>query len=267
MNLKLSALALGITLAYGITSAMAAEANIDQSGGMNNATISQYSNDGTQVEASIITSGWNNTHTIDQTRSNRVWADIDAPGSFNTASIQQHDLDYGGASVYQAAGGSRATIEQGLSSNAVAAAATFGNGGKGNGKGNGKGPGHGNGGSNARQWGSSQWAFIYQNGGWGHDAAIIQGGDKVEATITQAGFGNTAAVYQTGTGQGFNEADVTQIGTNLYASVNQTGYDLIATVNQFGVGHRAYVDMSGNGHRASVTQAGWGNTANITQSN
>jgi len=247
MNVKLSALALGITLAYGVTAAMAAEATIDQSGGLSTATINQYLNDGTQIEASITTSGWNNTHTIDQTRSDRIWANIDAPGSFNTASITQHDLDYGGATVYQRASNSSARVEQGLAASAPAMAAA-GRGGPGRGNGNGHGNGHGNGngngnggGNNARDHGSSQWAFIYQNQGWGHDATIVQAGHKVEATITQAGFNNTADVSQTGNGLAFNEADITQNGANLYAQVTQNGHDLIATVDQRGVGNRAYV--------------------------
>lgn len=280
MNVKLSALALGITLAYGVTAAMAAEATIDQSGGMSTATINQYANEGTEVEASIVTSGWNNTHIIDQTRSDRIWAEINAPGSFNTASIQQHDLNYGGATVYQRASNSRATVQQGVSNDVVTMAANRGGGkGNGGGKGHGGGNGHGNGngnggnsngnggGNNARDYGSSQWAFIYQNQGWGHDANIVQAGHMVEATITQAGFNNTAEVYQTGAGQFMNEANVSQRGTNLYANVNQNGYDLIATVNQRGVGNQAYVEMTGNGHRASVTQNGWGNTAYVNQSN
>src|SRR5690606_4689857 len=114
MNVKLSALALGITLAYGMTAAMAADAYIEQTGGMSHAAIDQYNNtDSSTVEASIVTSGWNNNHAIDQTRSRRIWAEINAPGSFDTASIEQSGLDYGGAHIYQGAHGSNASVTQG----------------------------------------------------------------------------------------------------------------------------------------------------------
>ncbi len=238
MKVKLSALALGITLAYGMTAAMAADAYIEQNGSMNHAVIDQYNNDGSDVSASIVTSGWGNNHSIDQTRSDRVWARINAPGSFNTATINQSRIDYGGAEVYQAASGSNAQVNQS------------------------RGAGYGYYGH-----GSSQWAFIKQNDGWGHDARIVQTGKKVEADITQSGVGNVATVDQRGNGIAFNEADITQNGANQYASVRQDGHNLIANVNQRGVGNVALVDMRGNGHTATVVQNGWGNVGIVNQRN
>src|SRR5690606_30738473 len=141
MNVKLSALALGITLAYGATAAMAADASIDQSGNFSYATIDQHNNTGTDIDASITPSGSANRHTIEQTRSDRVWAEIDSPGSFNTASIEQSRLDYAGAAIYQAASGSSASVDQTR-----------------------------DGWWFSQNEGTSQWAFINQNGGWGHDA-------------------------------------------------------------------------------------------------
>lgn len=249
MNVKLSALALGITLAYGMLSAaMAAEATIEQTGGASSAVINQYNNDGSAVEATITTSGWDNTHSIDQTRSNRIWAEINSPGSGNTASIEQSRLDYAGAHIYQAAHGSDASIRQGSNSGM---SPTFY-------------PGYGWGGGNRD---NSQWAHIYQNGGWGHDASIVQRGDRVKATIEQSGFYNTALVDQRGTGAAFNETEITQSGTGQYTSVTQNGHDLMARVNQSGLGNVALVDQSGNGHTARVTQSGAFNFAQVTQSN
>src|SRR5690606_28335050 len=156
--------------------------------------------------------------------------EIDAPGSFNTASIEQSRLDYAGAHIYQADSGSDASVRQG---------------------------------DNGWGWGrdTSQWAHIYQNGGWGHDASIVLRGHKVNATITQDGFNNTASVDQRGTGAAFNEAEITQRGSDQYASVNQNGYDLQARVSQNGWGNVALVNMTGNGHTATVTQTGTFNFA------
>lgn len=238
MKVKLSALALGITLAYGMTAAMAADAYIEQNGSANYAVIDQYSNDGSNVSASIVTSGWGNDHSIDQTRSDRVWARINAPGSYNTATVSQNRIDYGGAEIYQAASGSNAQVNQS------------------------SGTGYG-----YYKHGSSQWSFIKQNDGWGHDARIVQRGQKVEADITQSGMGHLAAVDQRGNGIAFNEADITQKGTNQYASVRQDGHNLIATVSQRGVGNMALVDMRGNGHTATVVQSGWGNVGIVNQRN
>lgn len=243
MNMKLSALALGLTLAYGVTAAMAADATIDQSGGFNTAVIDQYSNDGSEVEASITTSGWRNNHQIDQTRSNYIWAEIDAPGSFNTASINQASLDNAGAHIYQGASGSTAAIDQGAYEN------------------NRRGRHH------YSRDGHSQWAYIFQESGWGHDANIKQTGGMVETSITQYGFNNSADVTQRGTGEAYTDAFIVQSGRNNTATVTQTGYNLDAEVRQSGVGHVAVVDLRGNGHTASVNQSGWANTARITQRN
>ncbi len=241
MNVKLSALALGLTLAYGMTAAMADEAVIDQSGGLNDAVIEQYNNDGSQVRASISTSGWNNDHSIEQTRSSRAWADINSPGSFNTATVLQSNLDYGGTEIYQGASGSTASVDQGADSG-------WGYGGR-------------------SRDGSSQWAFIYQNWGYGHDASVVQRGDKVEATIVQTGIGNSADVSQRGTGRSFNIADVTQSGIGQTAAVTQNGHGLTATVTQSGMGHYAMVNMRGSSHTATVTQSGFANSARVMQRN
>ncbi|NLC35030.1 MAG: hypothetical protein GX772_01045 [Alcaligenaceae bacterium] len=255
MKVKLSALALGITFAYGMTAAMAGEASITQTGGFSHATIDQYNNDGSAVSASIVTSGWANEHSIDQTMSNRVWARVNSPGSLNTAVIEQSRLDYGGAHVYQAAGGSTVTINQGAVPNQPAT----------NGKGKGHGHGHGQG--NYTPDGSSQWAFVHQNHGWGHDASIIQRGHMVEAKVNQSGYGHEARVDQRGAGTTFNKANVNQSGIDQYASVTQNGSNLVANVTQKGIGHVAMVSMSGNSHTATVVQKGWGNTATVNQSN
>src|SRR5690554_3042011 len=144
MNVKLSALAVGLTLAYGMSSAALADtASIEQIGNFNTAVIEQDDNNG-DVSASIYTTGWGNDHSIYQEDSSRVWADINASGSSNTASITQEDLNYGGATVVQDAFGSNASVDQG------------------------DGYRRGRRGNDAE----SQWAFIYQNSGWGHDASI-----------------------------------------------------------------------------------------------
>lgn len=241
MNVKLSALALGITLAWGgMSVALADTATIEQSGGFSYATIDQSNNDGSYVDASITTSGWNNFHEIEQTRSERVWAEIDAPGSFNTASIEQDRLNYGGAQIYQAAHGSSASIDQGSSG----------------------GWGWGWGGD-----AQNQWATINQNGGWGHDASIVQRGDRLTANVTQTGFSNTADIDQRGNGVAANRVDVVQSGSNQYANVAQDGHDLRATVTQSGWGNVAMVDMAGNGHTATVTQSGSFNFGGVHQRN
>ncbi len=234
MNVKLSALALGITLAYGMTAAMAADAYIEQTGSFNVGAIDQYDNDGSEVEASIVASGNGNVSSIDQSRSNRIWADINASGNGNVASVTQRNVDYAGATVYQAASGGTVSIDQG----------NYG-------------------------WGdgSSQWAHVYQNAGWGNDADITQRGDKVKTVITQEGQFNTAKAEQYGSGRDFNEAYITQDGTAQFASVKQSGRDLTANVTQTGLGNVAMVEMRGNGHTATVVQNGWANIARVNQRN
>src|SRR5699024_7847836 len=86
------------------------------------------------------------------------------------------------------------------------------------------GPNHRGGGYHHFRDGSHQWAFINQNDGWGHDASIVQRGQKLEATINQRGLYNTAEVDQRGTGGTHNEADITQNGSYQYASVKQDGF-------------------------------------------
>src|SRR5690606_15246311 len=85
MNVKLSALALGITLAYGATAAMATEAVIDQSGDNNRGYITQTNNH-ESTEASVYASGNSNTQTIYQNRvRNGSWAYAEASGNRNNA--------------------------------------------------------------------------------------------------------------------------------------------------------------------------------------
>lgn len=77
---------------------------------------------------------------------------------------------------------------------------------------------------------------------------------KSNGHVSQNGNGNSAGLYQSGSGQ---LGIVEQHGNNHQATLSQTGRGNSCGVFQFGEGTSANVDQSGNGEACLVLQAGW----------
>ncbi len=231
MSIKLSALALGITLAYGATAAMAAdEASIHQQGWFNDASVEQFNNNG--AVATISQGGFGNDGVIKQEQIDRSLATITQNGSAGSATINQGGQM--GEGQWVRVGGRHHGGWQYI-------------------------PG---------QWsnGVNQTAHITQAGGYGNDAWITQTGTNVDAHIYQDGVLNTAGIVQHGTGGAHNEAKIAQRGKYNDAYITQTGNNLVASVNQRGIGHEATVIQTGTDKIATVTQSsGYHNVAYINQ--
>lgn len=229
MNIKLSALALGITLAYGATAAMAADvATIHQSGSFNEGMIEQFDNNG--AIAAIITHGFD-----------------------NDASIKQEQVTNANATIYQHANAGTASIDQGGSwSSGHYVSSPW--------------PWHGPRWVEGT-WsdGSNQTAVINQTGGWGNDAWVTQTGQNVAAYINQSGFHNDAGIAQAGNGS-MNVASIGQVGANNDGYIEQQGSNLVAAVLQTGMGHEAVITQVGSNKVASIVQyGGYQNNAYINQ--
>ncbi len=88
MNIKLSALALGITLAYGVNAAMATdETPIYQTGWYSDASIEQYKN--VSVKAMLNESGFDNESVIAQEKviNGDAWVDQNSSNLKTTIAI------------------------------------------------------------------------------------------------------------------------------------------------------------------------------------
>lgn len=219
MNIKLSVIALGISLAYGATAAMAANtATVNQTGMQNVATIEQFANDDTS--ATITAFGSYNDASINQQGNDNVAATITAFGNMNDAVVVQTNVENSAATIFQAGDAGDATITQ-----------TGGHGGHPyyRGRGNGNHNGHGGHGG-----GDNQQATINQYWGWGNVAWITQTGDDVDALINQSGFRNKAGIVQDGSGRDDLTASITQHGMLNDGYIKQDGHSLVATVNQSG---------------------------------
>ncbi|PLC52618.1 hypothetical protein CR155_17670 [Pollutimonas nitritireducens] len=232
MSIKLSALAIGITLAYGATAAMAAdEASIYQQGWFNDASVEQYDNSG--AVASISQSGFGNDGVILQQRVTNSLAAITQDGSAGTATINQ---------------GGQLGVGQWVRTG-----------------------GHHGGGWQyvPGQWsnGVNQTAHIEQkSGGYSNDAWITQTGSNVDAIIVQDGVLNTAGIVQHGTGGAHNEGTIDQRGKYNDAYITQNGSNLVANISQRGMGHEATVQQTGSDKLATVSQSnGYRNVAYINQ--
>ncbi|SHI36639.1 hypothetical protein [Pollutimonas bauzanensis] len=228
MSIKLSALALGITLAYGATAAMAAD----------NATVYQK--------------GWYNDASIEQYDNNGAVATISQDGFRNDAVVLQEQVDGGLATIIQTASAGSATIDQG------------GAWGTGHWVKNGRHSQVWVDGS----WtnGLNQTASINQASGSNNDAWATQTGSNVEASIYQAGVRNTAGIVQNGTGTQTDQANISQVGKYNDAYITQAGKNLVASISQVGVGQEATILQTGANKTATVSQSsGAYNTAYINQ--
>jgi hypothetical protein len=105
-------------------------------------------------------------------------------------------------------------------------------------------------------------ANITQGPGTGSDAAILQDGIDLHATINQTGDGQHAHVVQVADGA---RATVTQTGSDNTASVEQRAVSAIANVVQLGSANEASIFQNGRTLRADVTQTGMGNSVRVTQ--
>ena len=105
MNIKLSALALGITLAYGATAAMAADtATVDQNGNFNSALVEQWDN--SNASASVYANGTGNEAWVYQHDTKGVvTASISSSGWANDASVNQEFVNGAAATIVQTASG------------------------------------------------------------------------------------------------------------------------------------------------------------------
>ncbi len=217
MNMKLSALALGITLAYGIAAAHAADV------------------------ATIYQSGYVNDASIEQTRSNAN-ASISTTGAFNDAVIYQEEVQNSAATIYQAADAGDATINQGN----TWVATWHGNGYWADGY---------NQTATINQtggWGNTAWTT---QTGSNVEATINQNGVKNIAGIVQAGNGysmDVAVINQSGS---FNDGYINQAGRNLDATINQSGRSQEAVILQTGSYKTATITQaSGYGNSAYINQ-------------
>jgi hypothetical protein len=114
MNIKLSAIAVSVTLAFGAASAALAanEATIYQNGIGNDSSIEQYDNVG--AKASVTTYGNFNDNVVVQQNTQATTATINTNnGSNNDNTITQDHVVGSSATVYQAADHSKVVIEQG----------------------------------------------------------------------------------------------------------------------------------------------------------
>lgn len=234
MSIKLSALALGITLAYGATAAMAAD------------------------EASIYQNGWFNNATVAQNDNTTAIASISQTGSFNTGTISQELVNNGDAAIYQAASAGTAAIEQGGSWSSGHWAED-------------RHHRRGHKGDNDRRWVEGTWsdgynqsATITQSYGWGNTGWIKQTGSNADASIYQGGYDNLANIIQAG--NGVNTAGISQTGLDNEGNITQTGSALVANIYQTGIRQLANIVQTGSDKTAIINQAGgYHNVATITQ--
>lgn len=251
MSIKLTAVALGVTLAFGAASAaMAANnATIYQNGFGNDSSIEQYAN--TNATATVNTYGSFNDNVVVQQDTSSTTATINTNwGNNNDNYIHQKDVTGSSADVYQAASFSTVVIEQGGTTSNVGGGCNW----------HGCWPG-----SPVTVDGNNLVAVVNQLSGWGHDAYIGQTGQNVTGTINQSGFNNQANIVQRGTGGDPDSAIITQSGASNKASVDQYGKALNASVLQQGNFNVATVTQRNSGQNASVTQVGHYNKANVVQ--
>lgn len=251
MSIKLTAVALGVTLAFGAASgAMAANnATIYQNGWGNDSSIEQYGN--INATATVNTYGNMNDNVVVQQDTMATTATINTNwGNNNDNYISQRDVTGSSATVYQAASFSDVVIEQGGTTSTVGGGCNW----------FGCWPGH-----PVTVDGTNQVAAVNQLSGWGHDAYIGQTGNNVTGTINQSGYKNEAVILQRGTGGDPDSAIITQSGGHNKASVDQYGKGLNATVLQQGSYNVATVTQRNSGQNASVTQVGNFNKANVVQ--
>lgn len=243
MRIKLSMIALGISLAYGATAAMAANtASVSQTGMLNDAVVQQFANDNTSAAISVF--GSNNNDTINQEFNRDTQATITVFGSRNAGTVTQNRVEDSSAIIFQAADAGEATITQ--------------TGGSGHQYGWGYG-GH--------SGGRDLNATINQTYGWGNVAWVTQKGSDADALINQSGFRNTAGIEQDGHGYGYGntQATITQTGMMNDGYVNQAGRNLVASISQSGSMNEAVIMQKGSGYTATVTQVGYGNSAFVNQ--
>lgn len=255
MSIKLSAVALGITLAFGATAAMSVNnAAITQNGDRNDSTIQQVSNQ--DAYASITSRGDSNTnYVLQQNTASGTTAVIETNwGNGNDNTILQNNVVSSSASVYQAADNSTTVIEQGGTSVTTPGEWT---GPWWNRK---KGPD-----TTVVTAGNNQHAHIAQDSGSNHDAYIGQTGSFVRATVYQRGYGNDAVITQAGSGSVWSDAVIRQSGYGNDATISQTGGGHDANIYQAGFRNSAVVTQVGMYQNATVSQTGNYNTANISQ--
>lgn len=243
----------GITQEYNSSTG----ATLTQSGDYLQAAINQEGNSGTYVnysnwwgtwsefrytQAEINQYGWGNLATIDQYYNQGSAAQISQQGNNNYANIWQSGNIGGsmesincsycqtyGVSITQLGDSNDAAAYQ---FNTVAASATIR-----------QGisdwwwnytPGIGNVAMVEQYYGENMHAAVQQNGEL-NLALIHQTGNWNEAAITQDGYNNRADIWQSGTGWNNwerNYASITQAGSNFYASVYQNGAGNSVSITQ-----------------------------------
>lgn len=299
MKRTLSTLALGISMAWGM-SAMAADSavgvqsgsgntaevtqtnngrfvsatsTVNQYGDRNAATVRQQNNSLGTIRSTITEQSRANDNTsyTRQQNSSFVDATITHRGSFNQSEIVQTVVVGGEASIGQAGNGNIGKIIQ---RNGGALTASINK----NQAGGFFGSGHGNrayieqsetfNAATIEQNGSlNSYAWINQNmGGSGNEGAITQHAVNSDARIFQTGNRHDASIYQAGFN---NKAEINQTGGSIFggndAEIIQVSSNNTALLNQSGVGNDAYVFQGGWGsHTARLNQATGGN-AHVTQ--
>ena len=303
MKTKLSALTIGLALAFGAGTAIAAgTATIDQPGTGNTSNVEQQNsalgnasatiNQGGNYNAGTISQNGNvsyatatidenqganyNRGTITQTgNGNGAQGHIQDWGSRNTSTITQVNvgaqaIDPGvSGTAYQNGNSNTGSIYQHDGKNLVATI----NAGPGTAYG-----GHGsNNNASISQTGVQQTAAIEQNGSTHGSAVIDQSrgysdlmGNDV-ASITDTGSYDSSRITQVSGGGvhvSANKGTVIQSGQQNTADVSQVGYSDTGAVNQSGYRNYANINqLSGTYQHAAATQSGSFDTALISQAN
>lgn len=210
MTFKLSALALGIGIAFGAGTAMADTATIDQTGSWNDSTIEQYDNNG--AIASITVDGYGNDAVVVQQDVNNANATITQTANAGDASIDQSGTDYwfwtvpGNnqyASISQTWGwGNTAwTTQRGSNTDATITQGGFDNL------------------AGIEQKGEGGWVVAQINQvGHSNDGYVEQRGSGLNATINQTGYRNEAVILQRNSG---HTATLTQVGAHNLGVIKQ----------------------------------------------
>ena len=295
MKRNLSAIALGLALAYAATPVMAQTATIDQSGGNSNTGYVEQSNAGSASTATITQIGSENkagnpgtvggdgrelsatAGGILQSSSTNVTADVNQTGKNNTGMVKQQSVTTGTATILQNSDyGNSAAITQADSSNVTARVYQNESGNYSNTAVINQTVVSSNALAEVVQGGNGQKAYINQTGVTTGEAKTWQHGSGNTVTVNQGTGSNLYGyVYQSGN---TNEATLTQGGSNNYAQYGpgygiwQAGDRNDSKISQFGTWGNVWTSQIGNDNKATIEQlasatGGDWNSAHITQTN
>jgi hypothetical protein len=236
MKRNLSAIAVGIALAYAAPAFATDTSNVNQTGSNNHATVQQSGNAAAASNTSNITQNGNgHTANVYQTGNNGVQVTISqTSGNNDTATVYQTSVTTGSVTINQLSDGNQSTINQHNGSNLTAEVNTSGYGGASGSYNT----------ANMDQTGDHQFGRIEQSYGSGNLASITQAGSYDNGYITQYGLNNQAYINQNGGGVATNTAVIYQNGQSNYGATTQSGNGRNSTTNQTGNGNVANVSQT-----------------------